>query len=143
VTVNDTTPLSAQADTFRAFDILVTPHGSQISNMIFSDPNTTAIVEVVPVVRDIAFYLNAIDANFASYVVSTGHTPSPIPNRHDPVCDDGKHLMDANCQFNQLLKMWQCPPEWRSRLTVCDTLVNLSVLEQHLKQAISDLCKRH
>lgn len=142
VTINGSTPLASQADAFRAFNVLVTPHGSQISNIIFSDPNTTAIVEVLPVVRDIAFYINAVDAKFASYVVSTGHTPAPIPGRSNPVCDEGQKPVDEHCLYDDNLGMWTCPDEWKSQLTACDTLVDLSILERHLKKAVADLCQR-
>jgi hypothetical protein len=147
VTVNDTTPLSTQVDAFQAFDVLVTPHGSQIGNMIFSDPNTTSIIEIIPVVRDIAFYRNAVEADFASYIVSTGHTPAPILDRPDThnmnqICDDGQLLMEEHCQYDKQVEMWKCPPKWNKLLVHCDTLVDVSILEQHLKQAVSDLCKR-
>jgi hypothetical protein len=142
VTVNESTPLGAQIDTFRAFDLLVTPHGSQLANIIFCDPNTTAFVEVTPVVRDDSFYKNAMDANFTSYVLGTGHTPWPIPHKHNPICDDGKRNMAEHCFFDKRLKMWKCPVEWSSSLTACDTYVNITILQQHVTKAVSDLCMR-
>ena len=140
VTVNASTSLAGQIDAFRAFDVLVSSHGSQLGNIIFSDPGTTAIVEITPVVRDLCFVRNAVDASFASYVVSTGHTPVAIPDHKNAVCDKGRKTMDEHCEYAPKSDLWTCPEPWNSELTACDTLVDLPILKRHLKEAISSLC---
>ena len=140
VTVNVSTPLAGQIDAFRAFDVLVTSHGSQLGNIIFSDPGTSAIIEVLPVVRDLCFSKSAADASFASYVVSTGHTPVAIPDHKNAVCDEGRKTMDEHCKYTSKSDLWTCPEPLNGHLTACDTLVDLTVLERHLNVAISSLC---
>ena len=140
VTANASTSLAGQIDAFRAFDVLVSSHGSQLGNIIFSDPGTTAIVEITPVVRDLCFVRNAVDASFASYVVSTGHPPVAIPDHKNAVCDKGRKTMDEHCEYTPKSDLWTCPEPWSGKLTVCDTLVDLPILKWHLKKAISSLC---
>jgi len=143
VTVNATTPLAEQIEAFRAFDVLVTSHGSQLGNIIFSDPGTTAILEILPEMRDLCFMRNAVDANFASYVVSTGHTPVAIPDHPNAICGEGLKTMGEHCEYTPKADLWKCPEGWNGRLTACDTLVDLTILERHLNKVISGLCERN
>jgi hypothetical protein len=143
VTMNETTPLAEQIAAFRAFDVLVTSHGSQLANIIFSDPGTTAIIEILSVVRDLSFWRNAVDANFTSYAVSTGHTPVAVSQHPNVVCEEGRKNMDEHCEYNTKQDLWKCPEEWNTKLIHCDTLVDLTILERNLNQAISNLCKNN
>lgn len=147
VTVDAATPVDDQARVFQAFDVLISSHGSQLANIIFSDPAHTAIVEVLPVVRDTSFHTNAQDAGMAAYIVSTGHAPvaENAMSPPSPHCTQGQELMETHCWSMEDGKsghaVWDCPRDWRSKLTGCDTRINITLLETHLKKAITDLCK--
>jgi hypothetical protein len=140
VTINSTTPVQDQATLFRAFDLLITSHGSQIANIIFTDPERTGIIEVLPVVRDRAFANNARNAGFLSYIVSTGHAPFPEDTDLDSPCIKGSEHMRQNCWTKQGTDTWECDFEWSNRLTSCYTLVNITILEKHIKTAMTTLC---
>ena len=43
---------------------------------------------------------NAVDANFASYVVSTGHTPVAIPDHPNAICEEGLKTMSEHCEYS-------------------------------------------
>merc|ERR1711991_509264 len=80
ITTTEDQPLAEQIKTFNDFDILVTTHGSHLTNGIFTmHPYTKAVIEIVPFVYDSIYYKNYImDLGFADYVLSTGHlTPKP------------------------------------------------------------------
>lgn len=140
VTINSTTSVQAQASLFRAFDILITSHGSQIANIIFTDPEGTGLIEVLPVLRDRAFANTAQDAGFASYIISTGHTPFPHDANPDSPCVKGSENMKENCWMEPGTDTWNCDDEWRSRLTSCSTLVNTPILQRHIETTLTKLC---
>lgn len=140
ITLNSSTTIVEQIKTFRGFDVLVTPHGSHLANIIFRDPGSTAIVEVTPVVRDASFLDNARRANFSSYIVSTGHEPSSTGDE-SPICRDGRTQMWKKCSQRASTDMWECPWGLRTNITVCDIVVNLSILRSHLNKAVNDLCQ--
>jgi hypothetical protein len=139
VTINSTTPVRVQATLFRAFDLLITSHGSQIANIIFTDPEHTGIIEVLPVVRDRAFANNARDAGFLSYVISTGHTPFPADDNLDSPCLNGSEVIKQNCWEEPGTDLWDCPSELR-RLTQCNTFVNTTILRRHIERSMAKLC---
>ena len=147
VTVDAATFVDEQARVFQDFDVLISSHGSQLANMIFSDSAHTAIVEVLPVIRDTCFHTNAQDAGIASYIVSSGHTPvaENATSPPSPHCLQGQELMDTHCWSTEDVAtghlVWDCPRDWRGKLTGCDTRVNVTLLETHLRKAIADLCE--
>lgn len=139
VTINSTTSVQAQAAIFRAFDLLI----SQIANLIFMDPERAGVIEVLPVVRDRTFSNNARDAGFLSYIISTGHTPfSEIPAdaNLDDACVNGSDIMKQNCWLEPHTDIWECNSKWESTLTSCNTFVNITLLETHIKAALIKLC---
>lgn len=140
ITINSTTPVRDQATLFRAFDLLITSHGSQIANIIFTDPERTGIIEVLPVVRDMAFANNARDAGFLSYIVSTGHHPFPEGTNLDSPCIDGSENMKRHCWTKPGTDIWDCDFEWSNRLTSCNTLVNTTILRTHIEAIMTKLC---
>jgi len=143
VTINSTTPVRVQAAIFGAFDLLITPHGSQIANIIFTDPSRTGVIEVLPVVRDRSFANNARDAGFLSYIISTGHAPfsvSAADTNLDNVCLNGSKVMKQNCWLEPHTDIWECSNEWKSTLTSCNIFVNMTILEKHIKEAMTMLC---
>lgn len=140
VTFDMGTPVEEQAREFQAFDILVTPHGSHLANIVFSRPETSSIVEVAPVVRDPCFRNNAVDANFSSYIISTGHRPVSIQGGADrrDYCLTKENLVAEHCKFQKGL--WVCPAPWRSQLTSCDTFIDIDILKTDIEKTIAALC---
>jgi capsular polysaccharide biosynthesis protein len=83
VTTTEKMTIQEQIRIFNNFDILVTTHGSHLTNGLFTMHSySKAIIEMVPFLYDNIFYKNYLnDLSFAEYVVSTGHlTPYPINN---------------------------------------------------------------
>jgi len=141
ISVDKDTPVIEQARAFQAFDVLVTSHGSHLANLIFSQPTTTAIVEILPVSRDRVFYNNAMRANFSYYIISTGHLPA-IGNETAEFCSEGEKIMMDNCGKDEKTGIWDCPENWKGRLTGCNILVNMTILETHLKETMTTICGR-
>lgn len=163
ITTTEDQPIAEQIKTFNDFDILVTTHGSHLTNGLFSmHPYTKAVIEIVPFVYDSLYYKNyMMDLGFADYVVSSGHlTPKPTI----PATINSKRTTIGNgtifCAFQQysdfasrgcsatkisnppkLTQGWvMCAATYHSR--GCDTLVNTTILHNHLSLLLSDsLCK--
>lgn len=72
ITLNESTSAEDQMKLFNDFDVLISSHGSQLTNLIFSS-HPLAVMEVIPCVKDLAFTLNAQALGHA-YVLSSGHS---------------------------------------------------------------------
>ena len=79
--------------------MLVTPHGSHLTNFVQCDPDKTAMVEVVPAVVDAVFERNAREMNFRSYITSTGHRAI-----YD-VCDE---YVNERCDLEEEIGLKKC-----------------------------------
>ena len=99
ITITEQTPIEEQIRLFNSFDILVTPHGSHLTNGIFTmHPYEKAIVELVPFMYDSLYFKNYIQdlgehilyyflyfyflipvylTGFADFIISTGHLTPP------------------------------------------------------------------
>ena len=96
ITVNDTTSVVDQIRVFNSFDVLITSHGSQLANGIFTtNPESKAVIEVDPFAFDPVFYNNFNNQlGFAEYMISTGHlTPGRFINgeRAGLMCPFGEY----------------------------------------------------
>ena len=78
ITVNDATSIVDQIEVFNSFDILITSHGSQLANGIFTTfPENKAVIEIDTFAFDRVFYTNYVNQlGFAEYLISTGHLTS-------------------------------------------------------------------
>ena len=72
--LNSRTPAEEQMVKFAEFDLMVTTHGSQMTNMVFSKENAT-VVEVMAVPFDQSICSNAV-AWSKVWIQSHGHTPA-------------------------------------------------------------------
>ena len=75
ITANETTTLAEQIRSFNSFDILITSHGSHLTNGLFlTNAHSKAVIEVVASKFDAVFFSNYNYAiGLADYMFSTGH----------------------------------------------------------------------
>ena len=164
VTTTQYQKIQEQIRIFNDFDILVTTHGSHMTNGVFTvHPYYHAVIELVPFAYDTTFYKNYInDLGFAEYIISTGHlTPgvsatamlsnsSDLPaSNKEPFCAF-RHYEDFNrrkCSIREIKiptkltqSWWNCDGSLHSKS--CDTWVNVSKLDQDMHTLIfKSLCK--
>jgi hypothetical protein len=142
LTVHSGLSVYEQSKVFRSFDILVTPHGSHLMNMLF-EPERTGIIEVAPTNHDNVFSHGSRHLGIWSYITSTGHHPVRT-NSTIASCDTQsfeKHL-NAYCKYDSKDgEGWLCPREWSFKWVVCDVKVNITSLRKQLEKTLSKLCK--
>ena len=68
------TPFAEQLRLFRSFDLLITPHGSQLTNLILAPPSVL-VVEVQPTAYDTNICKSGRQFS-AAYLMSYGHLPT-------------------------------------------------------------------
>lgn len=153
VTATEKMSMKEQIKLFNSYDILVTTHGSHLVNGIFTmHPYTKAVVEIVPYVYDNIFFRNyAQDLGFAEYIISSGHlTPTPVvASGNKTFCAFLKYsdFTTRQCKVTHISNppkvsqdWYTCAAAYHSR--ACNTFVNLTTLEGHLKALISvSLCQ--
>lgn len=147
ITANETTTLAEQIRSFNSFDILITSHGSHLTNgMFLTNPHAKAIIEVVASKFDAVFFSNYNYAiGLADYVFSTGHaTPDmqtggsmqacPFPNLDS--------FAQKNCTFdnhvypNTIEQTWVvCAARHQTRF--CDLMVSIETLKRDLDQVLN------
>lgn len=116
------------------FNLLITPHGSQLANMIFCNPNHTAVIEVLPVVYDPVFETNAKGMGLI-YHTSTGH---------QALCDDCEQLVKERCLQDPSNEVWACKEFGvRLKLLQSDMIVDLRVLKRDVERTLAALCDFH
>ena len=133
VTVTSRTPVSDQALLFaKGFDMLVTPHGSHLSNFILSEPEETAIIEVVPTVFETSWAVNAGQAGFRSYITSTGHRA---------LCDVCDRYAAEKCAFDAKTGLRKCA-DHAVKLTLLqnDMVVDTAILSDDVGRGLRALC---
>jgi len=133
VTVTSRTPVQDQARLFAdGFDMLVTPHGSHLANIILCEPNETAMVEVVPAVYDTVFEGNAIQVGFRSYITSTGHRA---------VCDVCDKYAADKCEVEASTGLRKCAEKnVRQTLLQNDMVVDTNILSAAVGRGLRALC---
>ena len=109
VSANSSTSINEQISIFRSFDILITPHGSHLSNMIFGTGNAVFIEIQAAIYSDI-FSLNG--KTFAKhYILSTGHYPNNT---------DLEKLMEACVSTDDQSLTSVCPRRTRLNMVQSD-----------------------
>jgi len=150
VTVNESTPIQDQIREFNAFDLLITSHGSHLANGIFTtNPDTKAIIEIVPFVFDSVFYGNYNRwLGFADYMMSSGHhTPGLSVNGRRCPFKTQESFDNHNCSLvsqsypTKIEQHWVvCNPAMHTRK--CDTYINIKTLKAHIDLLLNHvLCK--
>ena len=149
---------------FNEFDILVTIHGSHMTNGVFTmHPYNRAVIELVPFAYESTFYRNYVyDLGFAEYIISTGHlTPRGsnmsgfinasgvlVPTK-EPFCafKEYNDFYDRQCKIIEVTNppkltqsWWTCDASLHSKS--CDMWINISSLEQDVNSLIfKSLCE--
>lgn len=140
--------IQEQIRLFNSFDILLTVHGSHLSNGIYTmHPSNKAVIEIAPFLFDPVYFKNYNgDLGFAEYIVSTGHLA--------PKASTTNSTLKAFCAFSsfadfeardctlqhksngpRLAQDWiTCSPNFHSR--GCDVYVNTTILKTHMDMLI-------
>ena len=159
VTVNDATSIIDQIKVFNSFDILITSHGSQLANGIFTTfPESKAVIEIDTFAFDRVFYTNYVNQlGFAEYLLSTGHLTSGTfvnGEKEGKQCPfpDHESFKRLGCTWKPLVqnvfkghtrkteqKWLTCGSEYQTR--PCDTLVNITILRQNMNSVFQQLCE--
>jgi len=152
LTASGATSATAQMAMFRDFDILITPHGSHLANMIFTAPQAL-IIEVTATQYDDIFCTNG-KVLAGGYLQSFGHRPV-ISKYQKEQRDSSKRYRHALVEDPATL-MQQCPvsPGWRTaeargedctfaqrlQLVQSDLVVDVKALEGSIEQAVRIRC---
>ena len=143
ITVNADTTMIDQIRMFNSFDVMLTPHGSHLTNGIFTvRPSEKAIVEIDSFAFDQVFYANFnAHLGYGAYIISTGHLTPKQAHTHDKECffDSPDKFQILNCvnkthsypkQNDVKQTFLECPVDYNTK--ECDTLVNLDILRANL-----------
>ena len=114
---------------FNSFDILLTPHGSHLTNGLFIASNSTSIIEIVATCFNLDWSKNL--HNFVDYRISQGHQTVDHSLNKDVVrCNHQTTLCSReNCSLRLKKKMVQS-----------DLNVNLTILRGDIENSIENLC---
>ena len=129
ISTSSKTSVQDQAALFHeAFDILITPHGSQLVNMLFVGHKFTAFVEVSSVFVDAAPMVNGL-AFAHRWVNSFGHLPDGRPDLLEvfEICSDQYELV-------------ACPYTTREEFKGSNLWVNTTIFRDDLEEAVEALC---
>ena len=106
LSVNSSTSFEDQVSIFQSFDVLITCHGSHLTNMIFTPPDT-ALIELQAVPYDFGPFYNG-KSFVQKWILSFGHKPY---NRSDLV-----KVMESCSDHNATI----CPWDTRSHFIQSD-----------------------
>lgn len=129
-TANSTTSPEEQMRLFRSFDVLITPHGSHLVNMIFNGKRSV-FIEVAAVFFDGSPHVNGM-AFAKEWIPSFGHLPynnSVLEAKMD------------DCSDHDISSTGKCPHiPTRLKFIHSDLIVNTTILRGDLERAIQTLC---
>lgn len=144
-TIGSKTSMIDQYIYYNSFDILVSPVGSQLSNLLLTERKNVAVIEIGVANREPLWYdANNQLWNFKSYIVSNkGHTP---------LCKEKLAMFNQYCKPDPQLGedaisctapngTYKYNVAWE--ITDCSFEVNLIFFQKQLKDSIRRLCKAH
>ena len=151
ITVNADTTTEDQIRVFNSFDVMLTPHGSHLTNGVFTvHPNDKAVVEIESFAFDRVFYANYnAHLGYGAYILSTGHLTPKQAHTHDKECyfDTIEKFRSLQCKNtthsypkqNDITQSFlECPVDYNTK--ECDTLVNLDILRANLNLIFDKFC---
>jgi hypothetical protein len=130
VTANANTPPEEQISVFRSFDILITPHGSHLANMIFARRHSV-FIEVAAVFYDEAPLTNGA-AFAAKWILSLGHAATNEKLSEKMVL----------CLHRDKSVNGTCPHHLRGQFIQSNLIVNTTILRHDIESAVAKLCGR-
>ena len=144
VTLTSASSFEEQLWAFRSLDLLITPHGSQVTNMIFAP--RTVFVELQAAIADTSFERNGRRLA-AGYILSVGHLPVVTVSTSKMLaqpCDIGveRGMVRLMSSCLQRVKAKKCSTYRNSRRLVnTDLLVNITQLSADLAAAVAIRCQ--
>jgi len=135
-TLSEESSLSDAIIAFNSFDILITPHGSHLTNgILIGREEKPHIIEVVATCVNDDFRRN-LEKHFVFYEISTGHLSASAQiqerikgcgtNRGNRGCQ-----LTANCSFGAVRESVQT-----------DLFVNVTLLRASLERAVREQCQK-
>jgi len=127
---------------FRSLDVLITPHGSQLANMLFAP--RTVFVELQAAGADVSFRANGRRL-VAGYVLSVGHLPTEEVSARKLVAQPCSIGVERGL-VRLMSKCFQggaknCSSDDKRRLMNTDIFVNLTRLSADLATAVAIRCR--
>jgi hypothetical protein len=130
LTASSKTSPEEQVSLFRSFDVLITPHGSHLANMIFAKPRT-AFIEVSAVFFDEAPSTNGA-AFAAKWILSLGH-----PTTNAQLTAKMKY-----CMHRDQSEKGTCPRGLRTQFIHSNLIVNTTILRRDIESVVATLCEK-
>lgn len=127
ITTDENSSIEEQVKLFNSFDLLLTPHGSHLTNMLFTLRNVT-IVEIVACPSDLAFSQNGIILG-VHYIVSPGHQLGTGCN----------HSMGAKYETIADEDIIEGCTQSKLNTKQCDIIVNLTKISEIVNTVLNDL----
>ena len=129
ITVNSTTSFRDTLNVFNSFDILITPHGSHLTNGLFIASSAVSIIEVVATCFNLDLLKNL--HSLVDYHISEGHQPVDASLKSDVIrCNEQKIFCSRlNCSL-----------ALKKKMVHSDLLVNLTILRRDIENSIEKLC---
>jgi len=136
VTTSADMALEEQRGVFNSFDILITPHGSHLTNGVFIQSNATAIIEVQATCYNADFLTNLGVGGVTNYALSTGHRSKSEKNdKVSAKCNSERGQGDDQCK-----KTEYCNQDRLNKVVQDDVIVDIDILRRELLAMITILC---
>lgn len=122
---------------YNSYDILVSPPGSHLVNMIFTNRTRVAVIEIGLAVRDTFWRENSLRIGINNYYYSMAGSDG------DEQCYK-ENKMDKGCKVQADGQTVICPllkNELWNAIGDCSFTLNTTVFEAQLKNAIRNICK--
>eukprot|EP01038_Epipyxis_sp_PR26KG_P006987 gene6987-9548_t len=142
-TVDALTPFHIQRELYNNFDILITPPGSHLTNMILVENyrENVAIIELATVMRDEFWRKNAIEFKFSSYIISDGHSPhinATVVNKHFEDLIHNNHECEAATNSSHGIYCSNTKIAWK--ISDSNFIINETIFQQDVREVIDHLC---
>jgi len=128
VTTSGKMDFEEQRKIFNSFDILLTPHGSHLTNSIFIQNNNTSIIEC----QSSCFHRFITDS-FSDYVISTGHQPEKESNRE--IARRCNERQGDACQLSKF-----CNQNKAQMLLQDNLIIDIEILREEFRRSVKKIC---
>ena len=131
--------MDEQLEMYNAFDILISPPGSHLVNLIFTNRTRVAVIEIGLAIRDAFWRENALRIGIDNYYYSMAGSDG------DDKCYK-ENKMDKNCRVQADGQTVICPlgkkQQWHP-VGDCSFTLNATVFEKQFVNAIRSLCGKY
>jgi prepilin-type processing-associated H-X9-DG protein len=136
-TTSEVEDARTQIRKFHGFDVLVSPHGGQLANIMFADI-PVSVIEVVPVPSSFEFINSAARMGFGPYFISDGHAPISFPS--NPECNMDSSTLNrefAQCSRSSESLYMTCPEGLGLTFRNCHIMVNTTLLQEDFTRMLN------